>query len=265
MDLDRITPVLLCYNEAPNIGRALERLRWAKDVVVVDSGSTDGTVAIVESFPNTRLFQHPFKGHGDKWNHAVTQTGVASEWILRLDSDYIVPDDVIAELRALQPPDDVAAYLIGFRYCMDGLPLRASLYPAIKVLFRTKGAGFVQDGHLERNTIEGGVGSLTARILHDDRKPMDRWLEAQHRYQAREADKLRAARWSELSWPDRVRKTRLLGAPAVLLYALFGKGLILDGWPGLLYTLQRVTADLILSMHLIQKDLADRTAGRSPR
>ena len=58
--LDQITPVILTYNEAANIGRTLERLAWAREVVVVDSLSTDDTVAIAGRFPNTRVVQRPF-------------------------------------------------------------------------------------------------------------------------------------------------------------------------------------------------------------
>jgi hypothetical protein len=53
--------------------------------------------------------------------------------------------------------------------------------------------------------------------------------------------------------------TRVLGPPVVLLYCLIGRGLILDGWPGWYYAMQRMTADLILSLLLIQRDLARRS------
>jgi hypothetical protein len=53
-----------------------------------------------------------------------------------------------------------------------------------------------------------------------------------------------------------VRLTRVLGPPLVFLYCLFGRGLILDGWAGWYYALQRTAADIILSMLLIQRDLA---------
>ena len=72
---------------------------------------------------------------------------------------------------------------------------------------------------------------------------------------AQEAEKLTTRPWSELSWPDRLRRTRFLGPIAVAVHCLFVKGLIFDGAAGLLYTAQRVTADLILSMHLLRRDL----------
>ena len=113
----------------------------------------------------------------------------------------------------------------------------------------------MQDGHTEKLRIDGPVERITSRLLHDDRKSLERWLQSQSRYQAQEAEKLATRPWSELSWPDRLRRTRVLGPLAVAVHCLFVKGLIFDGTAGFLYTAQRVTADLILSMHLLRRDL----------
>jgi hypothetical protein len=254
--LDQITPVILTFNEAPNIGRNLERLGWAREVVVVDSGSEDDTASIVGRFANARLVVRPFDSHARQWAYGVHETGIATPWVLRLDADYIVPESTLGEIARLQPGEDVGGYRVRFDYCVDGRRLRGSLYPPAPVLLRRDRVTFVQDGHTEKAQVGGTVGMLNGHVDHDDRKRLDRWLVSQFRYQSREADKLAATPWAELSWGDRIRLTRVLGPPLVLLYCLFGRGLILDGWPGWHYTLQRTTADLILSMLLIQRDLA---------
>lgn len=250
-----ITPVILTYNEAANIGRSLERLAWAKEVVIVDSGSTDETLAIAARFANVRTVVRPFDTHARQWRFAVEETGIASDWILRLDADYLVEPVLRDEISGLTPAPDTAAYEIAFTYCIDGRPLRASLYPALPVLFRRGRGQFVQDGHTEKLRIDGPVVKLVNRLRHDDRKSIERWLQSQSRYQAQEAEKLASRPWAELSWPDRIRRTRLLGPVAVAVHCLFVKGLLFDGAPGLLYTAQRVTADLILSMHMLRRDL----------
>lgn len=61
--LDRITPLILTYNEAPNIGRTLERLSWAWHIVVLDSFSDDSTAEIVSGFPQTRIYRREFDTH----------------------------------------------------------------------------------------------------------------------------------------------------------------------------------------------------------
>jgi len=260
-----ITPVILTYNEAANIGRSLERLTWARDVVIVDSGSTDETLAIAARFPNARVVHRPFDSHAQQWRFAVEETGVATDWVLRLDADYMLESALHDELAPLRPDADTAAYEIAFTYCIEGRPLRGSLYPALPVLFRRGRASFVQDGHTEKLRIDGQVRPLRNRLLHDDRKSLERWLQSQARYQAYEAEKLSTRPWADLGWADRLRCTRVLGPPAVALHCLFGKGLIFDGKAGLLYTAQRITADLILSMHLLRRDLDRLVPGKTSR
>jgi hypothetical protein len=73
-----------------------------------------------------------------------------------------------------------------------------------------------------------------------------------------EADKLSAARASELGWVDRVRRLIVFAPPAMFLYCLFGKGGILDGRAGLYYAMQRAAAELILSLHLVERMVLGR-------
>jgi glycosyltransferase involved in cell wall biosynthesis len=257
--LARITPVVLTYNEAPNIGRTLERLGWAREVVVVDSGSTDTTLDIARRFSNVRIVTRPFDTHAQQWDFAVNQTGIETEWVLRLDADYQLEPELRDEIAALVPPADVTAYEIAFTYCIDGKKLRGSLYPPLPVLFRRGAMSIVQDGHTEKFRPAGRVERLRGRLLHDDRKSYDRWLVSQKRYQAAEAAKLMSKPWRDLGWPDRIRRTRVLGPPAVAMHCLFVKGLLFDGMPGLRYTAQRVMADFILSRQLLRRDF-----GRKP-
>ena len=253
--LAEITPVILTYNEAANIGRSLECLTWAREAVIVDSGSTDDTLAIAGRFPNARVVHHAFDSHSRQWRFATAETGVTSSWILRLDADYMMVPALRDEIAALKPDAATAAYQIAFTYCIEGRPLRASLYPPQPVLFRRGREAFAEDGHTEKLCIDGPVVPLRHRLLHDDRKPLEHWLQSQSRYQMAEAEKLATRPWAELSWPDRLRCTRVLGPIAVAIHCLFVKGLILDGTAGLSYTAQRMTADMILSLYLLRRDL----------
>ena len=83
--LDDITPLILTRDEAPNIARTLGQLRWARDVVVVDSVSEDDTAAIARSFPNVRVVQRPFDSHAAQWQFGVEQ--VRTPWVLTLDAE----------------------------------------------------------------------------------------------------------------------------------------------------------------------------------
>src|SRR5919106_2423683 len=101
--LDQITPLILTYNEAPNIGRTLENLSWAQDIVVVDSFSDDETLEIAASFPNVRCVQRVFDCHRNQWEFGLRETGIKTPWVLALDADYILTTDLTDELQKLEP------------------------------------------------------------------------------------------------------------------------------------------------------------------
>jgi glycosyltransferase involved in cell wall biosynthesis len=249
--LERITPVILTYNEAPNIARTLEALRWAREVVIVDSFSTDETAAIAGAFPNVRLVRRRFDAHSAQWNFAVHETGISSPWVLALDADYVLTPELVDELRTLEPPDEVHGYRTAFTYCVFGSPLRASAYPPVVTLYRLGRAHYEQDGHTQRLRIEGAVRDLAGQIRHDDRKPFAVWMRSQLRYSRLEAAKLLATPRRQLSFPDRVRLLVIVAPLVALPYCLFVKGNILNGTAGLCYAMQRTLAEGILSIRLL--------------
>lgn len=253
--LDLVTPIVLTLDEAANIRRCLGALSWAKRVLVVDSFSTDDTIAIVNSFANATVIQNRFVDFAAQLNFALESGAIDTPWILRMDADFVMPEALRAAIGELPLGGDIAAFRIPIRYAIYGRVLRGSLYPALPLLARRQALRYRQAGHNETAVIDGPIGAVGAAMVHDDRKGLGRWLQSQWRYMEVEADKLRAARPAQLDWADRIRKTRLLGAPAAFFYCLIGKGLMLDGWAGMFYTLQRVAAELILSLCLIERDL----------
>ncbi len=255
MQLSAITPIILTFNEEANIERSLDALRWASRIVVVDSGSTDKTAALVGRYANAVLFSRPFDCHANQWNYALTETGIDSEWVLILDADHIASDRLVKEIETVAPAPEVNGFRIDFIYCIDGHALRGSLYPSVTALFRRRSGRFVQDGHTQRIVCDGKVAPLHAKLLHDDRKSTERWLQSQARYMTLEAAKLKAAKWRDLDSIDKLRRLRIVAPAIVFFYCLLVRGLVLDGKAGLLYTLQRATAEAILSMILLRQDL----------
>lgn len=256
MRLTKITPFVLTYDEEPNIGRVLERLAWARRVVVVDSGSADRTVEIAGSFPNVELFPRPFDTFAGQSDFALEK--VDTEWVLALDADYVVPDELVREIERLpeDPPED--GFFVPFRYRVLGRILRSSLYPPRQALFRKAAASFEDDGHGHRVRVAGRSGRLESSIVHDDRKSLRRWLSNQAAYAEEEAAKLATARPADLGAIDRLRATAVLGPPAVALYCLVGKGLILEGRAGWYYTLQRTLAEVTLALRLLERKGEER-------
>jgi len=256
--LNQITPLILTFNEAPNLARTLDRLSWAKDIVIVDSMSTDATRVIASRYPAVRVFERAFTTHAEQWNFGLQQTGIATEWVLALDADFVMTTEAIDEISELSPPPAVAGYRVPFTYCINGTPLRSGVYPPVTVLYRRDAAIYEQDGHTQRVRVDRTVMPLSWPILHDDRKPLSHWIASQVRYMRLEADKLESAPDSALASVDRLRKLIVVAPPLMFLRCLFIGGGILDGWAGLYYALQRATAELILSLSLVERKIFGR-------
>ncbi len=246
-----VTALILAFNERENLPRALARLTWTGRVVVVDSFSTDDTVGLARAFPNVEVVQRRFDNHTDQWNFGLDQ--VRTPWVLTLDADYLVPPELAGEVQRLEPPADAAGYAAGFRYLVHGRPLRATIYPPRVVLFRRDRARYRPDGHTQRLHADGPVLPLTARVDHDDRKPLSRWLQSQDRYMRIEAPHLLGTPVARLSRADRLRRGAAWAPAVMFLHLLLGRGLILDGWPGLFYVFQRTLAETLLALHLLSE------------
>lgn len=247
--MEDVTPVILTYNEAPNIERTLKGLEWARDIVVVDSGSSDGTMDILAGRPNVRVFHRAFDSHADQWRFAVEETGIETGWILRLDADYVVTEELVHELSELTPAEKTCAYRIDFDYAVFSRTLRASIYPSNTVLLRRGFFTVEPKGHTEVWSVHGNVETLRGRIVHDDWKPVRNWINSQGRYMALELDQLKSGNETLKFW---LRKRPPLMPIAVLLYCVFAKGLLLDGRRGLFYIIQRVVSELILSLMILE-------------
>jgi glycosyltransferase involved in cell wall biosynthesis len=244
-----VTPVVTTRDEAANIERSLRGLAWAREVIVIDNFSEDDTPRIASSFPNVRVIQRIFDNLATQWAFACAQS--KTEWVLTLDADYIVPDDLAREIDALEPSDDAGAYEASFTYVSRGRPLRGSLYPPRAVLLRRGRYEFAMDGHTQRVNVTGVIRPLQHRALHDDRKPMKRFIARQRRYMRDEATKLRATPFGTLPFSGKIRKLRVVAPFAVVVQTLFVKRLVLDGWPGIHYAIERFIAECILSRELL--------------
>jgi glycosyltransferase involved in cell wall biosynthesis len=245
----QVTPVILTYNEEANLDRTLPKLTWAARVIAVDSGSTDRTLEICASFPNINVVQRKFDSFSSQINHGVSL--VSTEWVMVLGSDCFLTDEIISEIGQLTAAPDVSAYIARFKYCINGRPLRASLYPARELIFRVNSGRYIEDGHGERLRVKGVSKQLTGWVYHDDRKPLGRWLSAQNKYASLECNKLLTAPVGELNIQDRLRRRIYFAPLLVFFYLLFVRGLILDGWRGWFYVCQRTIAEILLSLRLL--------------
>ncbi len=251
--LEQITPLILTYNEAPNIARTLGKLSWARRIVVIDSGSTDATLDLLRNYPQVDVMRHPFNDFATQCNFGLAQ--VRTPWVLSLDADYELSDGLVDEIGRLADNGAVVGYRAQFIYRIYGRPLRGSLYPPRTVLYRKDKAHYRNEGHGHRVGVAGEVRPLCHVIYHDDRKPLRRWLASQQRYAFEEARYLCSKPPQELTRADRLRRMAWPAPLGVPFYTLFAKGCILDGWAGWLYALQRLIAETLIALAVLDRRL----------
>jgi len=250
--VEDITPLVITYNEAANIARTLDRLVWAHRIVVIDSGSSDGTVEIVHSYPQAELIHRPFDDFAHQCNFGIEQ--VATTWVLSIDADYELSEALVTELQTLRPDSATGGYQARFVYRIYGHALRGTLYPPRTVLYRKTKASYRNEGHGHRVMIVGEVVPLSGVIFHDDRKPLARWFASQQQYARQEAEHLASNR-SSLGRADRIRLAAWPAPLAIFIYTLIFKGCLLDGWPGWYYALQRLLAEILIALEIIDQRL----------
>ncbi len=252
IDERAVTALILTYNEESNIARTLAGLHWVDHILVVDSGSTDATLAILQATPGVEVVGRRFDTFENQRNFGLAR--IATPWVLSLDADYGISARLAGVLRQAiaSAPDLVSGFALPFRYCIQGQPLRGTLLPSRTVLFRHAQACYVADGHAEALQLPREVWPLEEPILHDDRKPLTRWLNAQPRYLMAERQKLLSTPSRHLSLADRLRKHSPLAPLLVGVYCLLIKGNLWDGARGLYYTAQRTYAELLLLLFLLE-------------
>ena len=257
--IEDITPLVITYNEAPNIARTFARLTWARRIVVVDSGSTDETLEIIRSYPQAEVIHRPFDDFASQCNFGIAQ--VTTAWMLSLDADYVLSDELVTELQKLRPDAATNGYQARFVYRICGQSLRGTLYPPRTVLYRKDHACYRNEGHGHRVMIAGKIEPLSGVIFHDDRKPLARWFASQQLYASQEAEHLLASDRKALRTSDKIRLSAWPAPLGVFLYTLIFKGCLLDGWPGWYYALQRLFAETLIALEIIDQRLLRRRRG----
>ncbi len=251
--LDKVTPVILTYNESANIGRTLDSLSWAQSVVVLDSGSKDETQGIARRYPNVKWFERNFDSHQAQWEYAVRNTGIDSDYVLALDADMEVTSAFVGELRDQFLPGDFAGGDVPFVYSYYGTPLVASLYPNQIRVFRPEAVTITQVDHTQHFAVSGRVHKFRNRIIHDDRKPLERWVASQLSYQVLN-DNAVVEEGRESSLKYALRRAGVM-PPLVALIAYLRSGGPFGGAASARYAYERLVCESLLAIRLMNRRL----------
>ena len=184
-----IAVIILTLNEAPNLPQALASVKgWAHEIFVLDSFSTDNTVEIA-SQAGCSVVQNAFVDYAKQRNFAIEQLPIESEWILFLDADEWLTDELKSEIsRLIETGPEENGFYIKRRMIWMGKWIRRGYYPSwILRLFR-RGKGRCEDRAMNEHLIvEGKPGSLQNDFIHEDQKGIDDWIGKHNRYATREA------------------------------------------------------------------------------
>ena len=159
-----LSVAMIAMNEEANLPRTLESVKWADEIVVVDSGSRDRTIEIAQSF-GAKTSYHAFGGHGEQKNVALDLC--TSDWILLLDADEVLTPELQAEIRDLLAGDpQFEAYWIPRLNLYFGKWIRhGGFYPDRKLRLFKRGAARLSEGVGPHSTPQftGPRGKLRGR------------------------------------------------------------------------------------------------------
>ncbi len=246
-----VTPLILTYNEEPNIERTLESLLWAERVVVLDSGSTDGTKSVARLFPNVSWYVRPFDYHSAQWKHGIHNTDITTDFVLALDADMSVPATFVEEMGK-NFTHEYAGGVTPFEFRILGYPLAGSIYPAQLRLFRRDCVEISQQGHTQEFSTKGSIYRFETPLIHDDRKPLERWVSSQASYSALEAKRIAAG--NSFRFRDRLRQLGLMPVIAGAL-AFIRAGGPWRGAAAVRYAYERAAYECLLSIRLMSSRL----------
>jgi len=191
--MPRVSAILITRNEQHNLADCLAGLSWCDEVIVVDSGSTDGTVELARSLGARVQVRTDWQGYGPQKNRALDLARF--DWVLSVDADERVGAELAAEIRqAIARPDAPDAFSIPRLSSYCGQFMRhGGWYPDRVVrLFRRGTARFSDDIVHESVQTSGPVGQLRHDLLHISYRSLDDVLDKMNRYSSAGAAKLAA-------------------------------------------------------------------------
>lgn len=229
-----LSVAMIAMNEEANLPRTLESVRWADEIVLVDSGSKDRTIEIAQSF-GAKTSYHAFGGHGEQKNVAIDLC--TGEWILLLDADEVLTSELQSEIQALLSSEpQLGAYWIPRLNLYFGSWIRhGGFYPDLKLRLFRRGAARLAEGVGPHSTprFEGPRGRLRSNMLHYAYPTLAIYLEHMNRYSSEIAQLLHKSGRDSRSLPAFLWNA-VLNPAATFVYNYFFRLGFLDGREGLL-------------------------------
>jgi glycosyltransferase involved in cell wall biosynthesis len=260
-----VSIIILTHDEERNIGACLDSVAAFSDVHVLDSGSTDRTVAMVTEW-GIPVHVNAFRGFGQQRNWAIDHIPARHPWHFHLDADERLTPELTREIEsAVAGEPNVGGYFVPSKLMFAGRWLRhAGGYPTYQVrLFHRDRLRFLDHGHGQREVTTFPLARLTQPYLHHAfSRGLDHWFCKHARYARLEAEQAlrpEASPDGSLRSRDPVRRRRALKRLSSrvpcryfvrLFYMLFFKLAVLDGPHGITYSHMLATYEAMMEVHL---------------
>lgn len=178
-----LSVAIIAMNEAANLRRTLESVSWADEICLVDSGSTDETLAIAREM-NAKIFVEGWKGYGGQMNSAIDKC--TSEWVFSLDADEVLTPELSAEIqRLLQGQPKFRAYTVPRLNLIFGRWMRhGGQYPDRKLRLFQQGTARLPENIEPHSTPKWDqpIGELHGDLLHYQYPTLPIYIEHMDRY-----------------------------------------------------------------------------------
>lgn len=176
-----LSVIVITKNEAHSIEKCLESVSWADEIIVLDSGSTDDTVKICESY-GVKVGITDWPGFGMQKNRALDLS--TGDWVLSLDADEIVTPELKEEILSAVSREEADAYSFPRSSSYCGRFMRHGGWWPDRVvrLFRRGQARFSEDLVHEKLIVEGNVSALSSPLIHVAFSDLEEVLEKIDRY-----------------------------------------------------------------------------------
>jgi len=178
-----LTVVIATKNEAINIGAAVASARFASQVLVLDSGSTDGTIEIARA-AGAKVIETDWPGYGPQQNRGIDQA--QSDWVFSLDADERITEPLAAEILAVIGRGEHDGYDVPRRSLFVSRFMRHSGWwpDRTRRLVRSSKGRFTEHLIHANLRIEGSLGHLQQPMIHYSYRDLDSVLEKMNRYSA---------------------------------------------------------------------------------
>lgn len=187
----RLTVVVLTFNEEVHLARCLTSVSSvASEVVVVDSFSTDNTLAIARDF-GARVLQHRWVNYATQFNWALTQLDASAQWVLRIDADEYLTPALEVEIKNELPrvAESVNGVYCGRSMTFQGrLIRRGGVFPVRVLRIFRQGLGQCENRWMDEHIkVVGMTGDFSGEIIDDNLNPLTWWTDKHNKYASREA------------------------------------------------------------------------------